>query len=64
MGIFKDELIEMYEDINIVVLVEEYKKDKKIKEYYEELEDEAFNWFYEELDAIEQIKIIKKGVNK
>lgn len=64
MGIFKDELIEMYEDINIVVLVEEYKKDKKIKEYFEDLEDDALNWFYEELDAIDQIKIIKKGVNK
>lgn len=64
MGIFKNDLIEMYDDINIVVLFEEYKKDKKIKEYFEDLEDEALNWFYEELDAIEQIKIIKKGVNK
>lgn len=64
MGIFKNDLIEMYDDINIVVLFEEYKKDKKIKEYFEDLEDEALNWFYEELDAIDQIKIIKKGVNK
>lgn len=64
MGIFKNDLIEMYDDINIVVLFEEYKKDKKIKEYFEDLEDEALNWFYEELDAIEQIKIMKKGVNK